>query len=276
MDPSNQQLAPQEELLKHKISEQNHQMRRKLGDSVDCPKKRIAVKVYVKDINEIPDLRKRVKELEKNEIMYKARITELENQISSFTALHSQKDQQYTKALPIPVQHNSLFDGHSRTQVPNLSQRSSNGLMIPVASPESEYERFPSIRKTASDRTRLLALYDYTPSDETTGRLAFKEGEVLYLVSMKTSDGWWKAEINGKSGKIPSNYVEQLDPSKAFKVRVTKNFDAQQFGDMSIQRGQLVTVLKRQDNGWYLGEKGGKTGFFPNTHVERVTKTPHS
>jgi len=142
--------------------------------------------------------------------------------------------------------------------------------MIPVASPE----QFLSIRKTASDRTRLLALYDYNPTPDTNDRLAFKEGEVLYLVNMKSKDGWWRAEINGKSGKVPSNYVEQLDPTKAFKVRVIKNFDSQQFGDMSIQRGQLITVLKRQDNGWYLGEKGGKSGFFPSTNVERVS-TPH-
>jgi len=268
MNPT--KLDAQEEQIMDNISKNNSLMRRKLQEpEVNEAKKRIAVKVYVKDVNEIPNLRKRVKELEKMQTMYKQRVEELEAQIASFSSLHnSQKADQYSQALPVVNQHASLFDGHSRTQVPSMMNTGSS-LMIPVEN------RFPTIRKTASDRTRLLALYDYTPTPDSVGRLAFKEGEVLYLVNMKSKGGWWKAEINGKVGKVPSNYVEQLDPSKAFKVRVTKNFDAVQFGDLSIQRGQLVTVLKRQDNGWYLGEKGGKSGFFPNTHVERV-KTPHS
>ncbi|XP_002741727.1 osteoclast-stimulating factor 1-like, partial [Saccoglossus kowalevskii] len=38
--------------------------------------------------------------------------------------------------------------------------------------------------------------------------LSFEEGETLYILDMSNSD-WYKARCSGKSGLIPSNYVEE-------------------------------------------------------------------
>jgi len=276
------------------LTKDNKMLRRKLMSDSGKPLKnnrRVPVRIYVKDAEEITTMRKKLKELEKMEAMYKSRITELENQVSNFNSFHDSLD---SKNGNLPqVMATSSLRNHSRKQAESSNHMSlassdsdySSGTSIPVDTSvpvnEANYERFSlpqamgSLRRSNADRTRLLALYDFTPAPETKGRLGFKEGDVLLLVNMKSRSGWWTAELNGKTGKIPCNYVEQLDPSRAFKARVIKNFDFQQPGDMSIQRGSIVTILKKQENGWYLGEKGSKTGFFPSTCVERIS-TPVS
>jgi len=272
------------------LMEDNKMMRRKLtsdNGKYHGKNRRVPVRVYVKDANEIIDMRKRLQELEKMEALYKSRINELEGQVSNFNSFHS-KD---SASLPSDNTISPIRE-HSRKQaelsnVMSLASSDSDfssgasisvkDTILPVQEPtysklSLEPRAMGSLRRSSNaDRTKLLALYDFFPSADTTGRLSFKEGDILLLVSMKSRSGWWMAELNGQVGKIPSNYVEQLDPSRAFKARVIKNFDSQQPGDMSIQRGTLVTILKRQENGWYLGEKGSKTGFFPSTCVERIS-----
>ena len=51
------------------------------------------------------------------------------------------------------------------------------------------------------------ALFDYNAANET--ELAFKAGDILTITEQDTS-GWWYAELNGKQGFIPNNYIEVL------------------------------------------------------------------
>eukprot|EP01114_Cavostelium_apophysatum_P021054 TRINITY_DN7237_c0_g1_i1.p1 TRINITY_DN7237_c0_g1~~TRINITY_DN7237_c0_g1_i1.p1 ORF type:complete len:334 (+),score=95.64 TRINITY_DN7237_c0_g1_i1:146-1147(+) len=245
------------------------------------------------------DLFRKVKELEKMQELYKQRIFELEKQVSSFTDFHDgaaaalqkrcdspsriAKRTAPTSALPTPHTKASLFEGHRRSTkaghesvtIPNSQSAFEDKMDIPVASIQSkflpQFLQFPRVKKTASVdvvvKPKLLALYDY--KTDKPGRLSFSEGQVLFLVKRSRS-GWWTAELAGKTGKIPSNYVETLDASKAFRARVVKEFDGQQTGDLAIKRGELVTILKKQDNGWWLGERGGQTGFFPSKNIEKV------
>jgi len=295
---STSDLNPEELLVMENLMKDNKMLRRKLkyDSSSETTKKnrRVPVRVYVKDAEEITSMRKKLKELEKMEAMYKSRIDELENQVSGFHSFHDSIDNGKTGSLPQVGTGGSLRD-HRRKQIESSNKLSmvssdsdySSGTRTSIQHDrssvhENNYEQFTlpqamgSLRRSSNtDRTKLLALYDFNPAPETKGRLGFKEGDVLLLVNMKSRSGWWTAELNGKTGKIPCNYVEQLDPSRAFKARVIKNFDSQQPGDMSIQRGTMVTVLKKQDNGWHLGERGSKTGFFPSDCVERIS-TPFS
>ena len=48
------------------------------------------------------------------------------------------------------------------------------------------------------------AMYDYQAQNP--DELSFKEGDVLYVIDMHSD--WWRANTNGKTGLIPSNYGE--------------------------------------------------------------------
>ena len=49
--------------------------------------------------------------------------------------------------------------------------------------------------------------YDYvaTENDE----LSIKVGDVVNIV-LRHDDGWWRGELNGKTGLFPASYVHQL------------------------------------------------------------------
>jgi len=277
-----QKLDRNEQKMLEGLTKENTVMRRKMSNAEENEirtRKRFPIKVYVKDHNEIIDMRRKIKEFDKKEEMYKSRISELEQQVSSFSMFHilnnpavkemndhnneqhndNQNNKQqitYKKALPIPPTKSSLIGGHL-VKKPDMK--------------EDKVDSQETFKLTKKNRTKLLALYDFVPTADQLekGRLDFKEGDVLNLMR-KSRGGWWVAECKGRVGKIPSNYVEELDPNSSTRVRVAKGFEAQQNGDIPLRRGDTVVILKRQDNGWCLGESDGKIGFFPNECVKEL------
>ncbi|XP_023647726.1 growth factor receptor-bound protein 2a isoform X2 [Paramormyrops kingsleyae] len=53
-----------------------------------------------------------------------------------------------------------------------------------------------------------VAKYDFkaTADDE----LSFKRGEILKVLNEECDQNWYKAELNGKDGFIPKNYIEMM------------------------------------------------------------------
>ena len=39
---------------------------------------------------------------------------------------------------------------------------------------------------------------------------------------------------------------------------------------MDLQEGDVITVLKEDDSGWWQGEVNGRIGWFPFTYTELV------
>jgi len=50
------------------------------------------------------------------------------------------------------------------------------------------------------------ALYDFTPNEA--NELGFRVGDVLTIV--KELGDWWEAELNGKKGIVPGNYLQKI------------------------------------------------------------------
>jgi len=267
----------------------------------DVTSKRQSYPASVHQDSEVIALKKKVAELEKMQEMYKRRIAELETQVSSFSVFHlmnnpavkntqgkpvNRSPLQMRKDLPqVPGQ--SIFykrmdivsspsgaDSISNTSQAGIQTEKTSDVQISTKESSASYNNLTKVGSNeinpSREKTKLLALYDYVAPTEIKGRLSFKEGDVMYLISKGAKNGWWVAEFNGIVGKIPSNFVECLDSTMAFSARVVKQFLVQQPGDLEVHRGELVTILKRQENGWYLGEKKGITGFFPSECAERI------
>jgi len=60
-----------------------------------------------------------------------------------------------------------------------------------------------------SGQERVRAKYDFVA--ETNRDLPFYTGDVLVVLN-KAHPDWWEAEMNGRAGLIPSNYVEPIEP----------------------------------------------------------------
>ncbi|KAI5937059.1 Growth factor receptor-bound protein 2 [Manis javanica] len=53
---------------------------------------------------------------------------------------------------------------------------------------------------------QAITKYDFkaTADDE----LSFKRGDILKVLNKECDQNWYKAELNGKDGFIPKNYIE--------------------------------------------------------------------
>lgn len=56
-----------------------------------------------------------------------------------------------------------------------------------------------------TETSYAVAKYNYEPQRQ--DELHLTRGETV-LVLERSSDGWWKGEVNGQTGWFPSNYVD--------------------------------------------------------------------
>ncbi|GAA6228954.1 intersectin-2a [Lates japonicus] len=61
-------------------------------------------------------------------------------------------------------------------------------------------------------------MYDYTAANR--DELSFSKGQLINILD-KTNPDWWKGEVNGVTGLLPTNYVKmttESDPSQQCTV----------------------------------------------------------
>merc|ERR1712098_817462 len=63
-------------------------------------------------------------------------------------------------------------------------------------------------------------------------------------------------------GWVPKNYLE--------KVVAIYDYNADKEDELTFQEGQVIYVLKKNDDGWWEGVMEGITGLFPGNYVEQT------
>eukprot|EP00092_Neocalanus_flemingeri_P059217 GFUD01070721.1.p1 GENE.GFUD01070721.1~~GFUD01070721.1.p1 ORF type:complete len:456 (+),score=149.21 GFUD01070721.1:85-1452(+) len=63
-------------------------------------------------------------------------------------------------------------------------------------------------------------------------------------------------------GWVPKNYLE--------KVVAIYDYNADKEDELTFQEGQVIYVLKKNDDGWWEGVMEGITGLFPGNYVEQA------
>ncbi|XP_055921697.1 sorbin and SH3 domain-containing protein 1 isoform X16 [Eupeodes corollae] len=123
-------------------------------------------------------------------------------------------------------------------------------------------------------RTVARALYNF--QGQTARELTFKKGDVIYI-RRQIDKNWYEGEHNAMIGLLPSNYVELLTkdgirqppkkPSEG-QARAKYNFQAQSGIELSLNKGEHVTLTRRVDENWYEGKIANRKGIFPVSYVE--------
>eukprot|EP01094_Clydonella_sp_ATCC50884_P030349 TRINITY_DN988_c0_g1_i1.p1 TRINITY_DN988_c0_g1~~TRINITY_DN988_c0_g1_i1.p1 ORF type:complete len:283 (-),score=111.64 TRINITY_DN988_c0_g1_i1:477-1295(-) len=82
-----------------------------------------------------------------------------------------------------------------------------------------------------------------------------------------------KAEADAKeSGESGGGGGGKKD--KRFKAKVLYDYTAQQDYEMTIHTGEVIMVLSKHGNGWWLGASAeGKQGYFPGSYCEPVASS---
>jgi hypothetical protein len=77
---------------------------------------------------------------------------------------------------------------------------------VPATTPAKPAPALPSQPSQPSQQVRAIGLFDFNAQDDT--ELGFKANDVITILDQ--SGEWWKGELHGKVGLLPSNYVKVI------------------------------------------------------------------
>ncbi|XP_063776860.1 sorbin and SH3 domain-containing protein 2 isoform X17 [Pseudophryne corroboree] len=175
---------------------------------------------------------------------------------------------------------NSSPPSPSRTKADQDSPRNYSSAFTDVS-------RNPA-RRGAQEKEAARAVYDFKA--QTPKELSFKKGDTVYVLR-KIDKNWYEGEHHGRVGILPISYVEKISPTERVQpmrppppaqVReigeaVAKyNFTADTNVELTLKKGDRVTLLKKVDQNWYEGKIPGtsRQGIFPVSYVELIKKSP--
>ncbi|XP_049820768.1 uncharacterized protein LOC109593978 isoform X6 [Aethina tumida] len=196
------------------------------------------------------------------------------------------QEERRRKYLQVSKSLQELQDMNSRRHTDNFipSQKS------PIAL--NRYDDFDEVApgggvkpRPRSPEPRLFARALYNFVGQTARELTFRKGEIIH-VRRQIDKNWYEGELNAMVGLFPVNHVEIIpfDAPKTVaptarksyegQARAKFNFVAQTHLELSLAKGELVTITRRVDDNWYEGKIGGRKGIFPVSYVE-VLIDPH-
>ncbi|KAK3816501.1 MAG: SH3 domain-containing protein [Benniella sp.] len=114
-----------------------------------------------------------------------------------------------------------------------------------------------------------IALYNYEANTE--DELSIKKNDILYILE-NDDPHWWRAKLkiadpnHSHVGLVPSNYVEPL-PSIG-TVHGLYRYEAATEEELTIKKGDTLTLYEQDDPDWFLVGKGSHVGFVPRNYVE--------
>ncbi|XP_039567811.1 intersectin-1 isoform X3 [Passer montanus] len=138
---------------------------------------------------------------------------------------------------------------------------------------------------------QVIASYTATGPEQ----LTLAPGQLI-LIRKKNPGGWWEGELQARGKKrqigwFPANYVKLLSPgtSKSTPTELPRpaapsvcqvigmyDYSAQNDDELAFSKGQIITVLNREDPDWWKGEVNGHVGLFPSNYVKLTTDTDPS
>jgi hypothetical protein len=93
------------------------------------------------------------------------------------------------------------------------------------------------------------AIYAYEAAD--TSDLSFDVGERIIVI--KRDGDWWTGQIGDRTGTFPYNYVQKIENVQETAIAI-KSYQTTDEDYLSFEEGQIIHILKKDDNGLYQGE----------------------
>ncbi|KAL4239958.1 Sorbin and SH3 domain-containing protein 1 [Mactra antiquata] len=145
----------------------------------------------------------------------------------------------------------------------------------PIPNDRFEYGTVPSDRRRGfTIQGKAKGLYNFTAQNSR--ELPFRKGDTIYLIRQIDAN-WFEGEKNGRIGIFPVNYVEVLTSIEEAvsaaeqsegQARAKYNFNSQTSVELTLRKGETVTLLRKVDDNWYEGRIGNQQGIFPVAYVE--------
>jgi len=191
---------------------------------------------------------------------------------SFYKSIDQQKETQLRVDLESRKHHDTLLPSQ-KSPVPlnRYEQEDANG----------NQALFLNAGKKPSD-CKMVAKASFSFTAQNNRELSFRKGDIIYIKKQVDSN-WYEGERNGAVGIFPVTYVETLpsntdvstlnkkEKSNEGQAKAKFNFTAQSPMELSLIKGEHVTLSRRIDKNWYEGRIGSRKGILPVSYVEVLT-----
>ncbi|XP_026672719.1 intersectin-1 isoform X4 [Ceratina calcarata] len=136
---------------------------------------------------------------------------------------------------------------------------------------------------------QVIAPYQATSSEQ----LNLQKGQLI-MIRKKTDSGWWEGELQARGKKrqigwFPASYVKPLTSSSNRSTPVSHGYqdsptdpnvervlalypyEARNEDELSFNKGEVITVLAKDEEAWWKGELNGMSGVFPSNYVSPMS-----
>ena len=123
------------------------------------------------------------------------------------------------------------------------------------------YDRTPGNRSSVSPRANPAETFDRITRNSRSNTFSGGRGDYSYSDQKPTRPTAPKPVFKQRTGSLGKD-----------QARALFTFDADQEGDLSFKKGDIITITKRTENqdDWWTGKIGDKTGIFPSNYVEAM------
>ncbi|KAL0103076.1 hypothetical protein PUN28_018401 [Cardiocondyla obscurior] len=136
---------------------------------------------------------------------------------------------------------------------------------------------------------QVIAPYQATSAEQ----LNLQRGQLI-MIRKKTDSGWWEGELQARGKKrqigwFPATYVKPLTSSSNRSTPVSHGYQdsptdpniervmalypyqAQNEDELSFEKGDVISVLAKEEASWWRGELNGVSGVFPSNYVSPMS-----
>jgi len=205
----------------------------------------------------------------------------------------SEEDIRRRQKMQLDMFYKSI-DQHKETQLRvDLESRKHHDTLLPNQKspiPHNRYEQeetngsqalFLNAGKKPTDCKNVAkALFSFQAQNNR--ELSFRKGDVIYI-KKQVDNNWYEGERNNTVGIFPVTYVEILPNNTDVSSMTRKektcegqakakfNFTAQTPMELSMIKGETVTLTRRIDKNWYEGKIGSRKGILPVSYVDIIS-----
>ncbi|XP_035731279.1 intersectin-1-like isoform X4 [Vespa mandarinia] len=181
------------------------------------------------------------------------------------------------------------------TQTPSQLEKTAEQLEDERAAAEDKAELPDFTAMSAQQRGRkpeivqVIAPYQATSAEQ----LDLQRGQLI-MIRKKTDSGWWEGELQARGKKrqigwFPASYVKPLTSSSNRSTPVSHGYQdsptdpnvervmalypyqAQNEDELTFEKGDVITVLAKDEATWWKGELNGVSGVFPSNYVSPMS-----
>ncbi|XP_018398636.1 PREDICTED: intersectin-2 isoform X4 [Cyphomyrmex costatus] len=185
-----------------------------------------------------------------------------------------------------------------KCNVPNQAEKTAEQLEDERAAAEDRAE-LPDFTAMAAQQyykrgrkpeiVQVIAPYQATSSEQ----LDLQRGQLI-MIRKKTDSGWWEGELQARGKKrqvgwFPATYVKPLTSSSNRSTPVSHGYQdsptdpniervmalypyqAQNEDELSFEKGDVISVLAKEEASWWRGELNGVSGVFPSNYVSPMS-----